>query len=226
MKYFYLYIFFLLCFIITVSFFNTYKNTYKETFNSTKQSFILLGDSILKNDIYVSDGKSVNELLKERTNDKSICLAINDSKIDDIYGQIEKIPENLNTNYTTIFLSVGGNDILTNYVDNNETIDDDKNLVLKKIFSEYKSLIKSITTKLPDANIVLLDIYYPDNIKYKQYHSIINEWNNMIYNYASKNKYSVLKISGVLTSSDDFTFDIEPSASGSRKLVETILLNY
>ena len=163
MKYFYLYIFFLLCFIITVSFFNTYKNTYKETFNSTKQSFILLGDSILKNDIYVSDGKSVNELLKERTNDKSICLAINDSKIDDIYGQIEKIPENLNTNYTTIFLSVGGNDILTNYVDNNETIDDDKNLVLKKIFSEYKSLIKSITTKLPDANIVLLDIYYPDN---------------------------------------------------------------
>ena len=226
MKYFYLYIFFLLCFIITVSFFNTYKNTYKETFNSTKQSFILLGDSILKNDIYVSDGKSVNELLKERTNDKSICLAINDSKIDDIYGQIEKIPENLNTNYTTIFLSVGGNDILTNYDDNNETIDDDKNLVLKKIFSEYKSLIKSITTKLPDANIVLLDIYYPDNIKYKQYHSIINEWNNMIYNYASKNKYSVLKISGVLTSSDDFTFDIEPSASGSRKLVETILLNY
>ena len=174
----------------------------------------------------MSDGKSVNELLKERTNDKSICLAINDSKIDDIYGQIEKIPENLNTNYTTIFLSVGGNDILTNYVDNNETIDDDKNLVLKKIFSEYKSLIKSITTKLPDANIVLLDIYYPDNIKYKQYHSIINEWNNMIYNYASKNKYSVLKISGVLTSSDDFTFDIEPSASGSRKLVETILLNY
>ena len=90
----------------------------------------------------------------------------------------------------------------------------------------YKSLIKSITTKLPDANIVLLDIYYPDNIKYKQYHSIINEWNNMIYNYASKNKYSVLKISGVLTSSEDFTFDIEPSASGSRKLVETILLNY
>jgi len=225
MKYFYLYIIFLLCFIIAVSFFNTYKNTYRETFNSTKQSFILLGDSILKNDTYVSDGRSVNDLLKERTNDKSICLAINDSKIVDIYGQIEKIPENLNTNYTTIFLSVGGNDILSNFVNNNETIDD-KNLVLKKIFSEYKSLIKSIKTKLPDSNIVLLDIYYPDNIKYKQYHSIINKWNNMIYNYASKNNYSVLKISGVLTSSDDFTFDIEPSASGSRKLVETILLNY
>jgi hypothetical protein len=225
MKYFYLYIFLLLCFIIAVSFFNTYKNTYKENFNSTKQSFILLGDSILRNDTYVSDGRSVNELLKERTNDKSICLAINDSKIVDIYSQIEKIPENLNTNYTTIFLSVGGNDILSNYVNNNET-NDDTNLVLIKIFSEYKSLIKSIKQKLPDANIVLLDIYYPDNIKYKQYHSIINKWNNMIYNYASKNKYSVLKISGVLTSSDDFTFDIEPSASGSRKLVETILLNY
>ncbi len=214
----------LVCFIIAVSYFNTYMSTYKESFNSNKQSLVLLGDSILKNDAYVSDGKSVELLLKERTNGKSICLARDDSKIVDIYSQIEKIPNDINTNYTTVFLSVGGNDILTHYVEQENNSKDSS--ILKTIFSAYKKLIKSIKNKLPNANIVLLDIYYPDNIKYKQYHTIINEWNNMIYNYSNKNNCSVLKISGILTGPDDFSLGIEPSSVGSKKLVETILLNY
>jgi hypothetical protein len=224
MNYFYLYIFLLVCFIIAVSYFNTYMRTYKEPFNSNKQSFILLGDSILKNDAYVSDGKSVDILLKERINGKSICLARDDSKIVDIYSQIEKIPNELNTNYTTIFLSVGGNDILNHYIEQENNSKDSS--ILKTIFSAYKKVIKSIRNKLPNANIVLLDIYYPDNIKYKQYHTIINEWNNMIYNYSNKNNCSVLKISGILTCPDDFSLGIEPSSIGSKKLVETILSSY
>jgi len=224
MEYFYLYIFFLICFIIAVSYFNTYMSTYRESFNSNKQTFVLLGDSILKNDAYVSDGKSVDDLLKERTNEKSICLAVDHSKIIDIYSQVEKIPEDVNNNYTTVFLSAGGNDILTHYVDQ-ENDSTDTN-ILGSMFASYKNLIKSIKNKLPNANIVLVDIYYPENMTYKQYHQIINEWNNMIYKFATKNNYSVLKISGILTKSEDFSFGIEPSAIGSRKLVETILTSY
>jgi lysophospholipase L1-like esterase len=198
--------------------------TYNEGFNSNKQTFILLGDSILKNDAYVSDGESVDDLLKERTNNKLLCLAVNDSKIVDIYSQVERIPKELNTNHTTVFLSAGGNDILSHYVEQeNDSQDKD---ILKTMFSEYKNLIESIKSKLPNANIVLLDIYYPDDVKYKQYHSIINKWNSMIYEYANKNNYSVLKISGILTQPDDFSFGIEPSAIGSKKLVETILSSY
>ena len=224
MNYFYLYIFLLLCFIFAVSYFNTYMRTYNEGFNSNKQTFILLGDSILKNDAYVSDGESVDDLLKERTNNKLLCLAVNDSKIVDIYSQVERIPKELNTNHTTVFLSAGGNDILSHYVEQeNDSQDKD---ILKTMFSEYKNLIESIKSKLPNANIVLLDIYYPDDVKYKQYHSIINKWNSMIYEYANKNNYSVLKISGILTQPDDFSFGIEPSAIGSKKLVETILSSY
>jgi hypothetical protein len=48
----------------------------------------------------------------------------------------------------------------------------------------------------------------------------------MIYNYSNKNNCSVLKISGILTHSDDFTLGIEPSSVGSKKLVETILSSY
>ena len=86
MKYFYLYIFLLLGFIFIVSYYNTYY-TYKEPFNSEKQIFVLLGDSILKNDRYVSNDQSVQFLLMERTNNKTHCYAVDDSKIIDVYKQ-------------------------------------------------------------------------------------------------------------------------------------------
>ena len=224
MNYFYLYIFILVSFIFAVSCFNTYMTSYKESFNSNKQTFVLLGDSILKNDAYVSDGNSVNSLLVERTNGKTICLATDDSKIAHIYSQVEKIPTDMNNTSTTVFLSAGGNDILTHYVEQNN--DPSDRSTLKTSFSAYKKLIKSIRNNFPKANIVLLDIYYPDNIKYKKYHSTISEWNNMIYNYARKNNYSVFKISGILTQPDDFSFGFEPSSTGSNKIVDAILSSY
>jgi len=227
MENFYLYIFILICFIIAVSYWNTYmssKYALVESFNSDKQSFVLLGDSILKNDAYVSDGKSVENLLVERTNGKTICLAIDDSKIVDIYSQVDKIPEELNSNYTTVFLSAGGNDILTHYVEQDNDSKDTS--ILGTMFAAYKKLIKSIQNKLPNSNIVLLDIYYPDNMTFNQYKSVINSWNQMVYEYAGKNAFSVLKISGVLTKPDDFSFGIEPSATGGRKLVDAIMSSY
>jgi lysophospholipase L1-like esterase len=221
MQYFYLYIFLLLSFIIIVSYWTTINSPNIEPFNSNKQTFILLGDSILKNDAYVADGKSVDSLLIEKTNGKTISLAIDHSKIVDVFGQINNIPYSLNDNLTTIFLSAGGNDILSYYVDNNGDSKDDK--PLKPMFAAYKKLVKAIKTKVPQANIVLLDIYYPENMTYKQYHSIISEWNNMIYDYANSNNYQVLKISSILTKQEDFTLGIEPSATGGAKLVSEML---
>lgn len=220
MSYFYVYIFILAIFIICVS----YWNTYREGFNSDKQTIVLLGDSIFKNDQYVSDGKSVNQLLSERTNGKTICLAENDAKIVDIYEQVKLIPPYLNSTTTTIFLSVGGNDILSQAQDKtNDT------QFLPTIFAAYKSLVKFIQSQLPKANIVLCDIYYPNNLKYKQYHPIIDEWNNMIQTFARdpENRIGgVFKISSILTNPEDFTLEIEPSSIGTRKMVDAILTSY
>jgi len=225
MKYFYLYIFTLVFFIITVAYFNTVMhNIYKESFRADKQTFILLGDSILQNSAYVSDGKSVDELIKERKNGTTFCFARDNSTIVDIYEQVGRIPNNLNNNTTTLFLSIGGNDILNHYVDKENDITETS--ILKPMFSSYKKLIEYIRSRFNNANIVLLDIYYPENMKYKQYHSIIKEWNAMLYEYANKNNYSVLKISNILTRPDDFSFGIEPSSAGGAKLVEAILTNY
>ena len=224
MEYFYLYIFILISFVCLVSYYNTYMATHMEAFTAKPQTFILLGDSILKNDAYVSDGKSVDDLLKERTNGASICRAVDHSKIVDIYSQLEKLPAEMDSSSTTIFLSAGGNDILSNYVDREKDVTD--STTINTIFTDYKKLINNIQTKFSKANIVLMDIYYPTDSKYKKYYTVINEWNEMVYDYSSKQYFSVVKISNLLTKPEDFSNEVEPSYNGSKKIVEAIMSAY
>ena len=220
MKYFYLYIFFLFCFLF---FYNVNEGFIN---NQTEKTYILLGDSILKNDSYVSDGKSIENLIAKRT--KNVyCFAEDNSKIVDVYSQINEISIEFNSPNTLIFLSVGGNDILTHYVDQNQDITDTS--VLKPMFSSYKNVIETIQNKLPNVKLILLDIYYPDNLQYRQFHSIIKEWNSMIYDFAKNPKnniYSVIRISRRLTQNEDFSFGIEPSSSGGKKIANLILGTY
>jgi hypothetical protein len=207
-----------------MSYFNTYN--IEGFINKSEKTYILIGDSILKNDAYVSNGKSIENLISER-NKNIHCFAQDHSRIVDIYSQIDNIPIGLDSPNTLLFLSAGGNDILTHYVDQNQDITDTG--ILKPLFSSYKNMIKSIQTRLPESKIFLLDIYYPDNLQYKQYHSIIKEWNSMIYKFADnpKNNISgVIRISSSLTKSEDFSFGIEPSTNGGEKIADLILDKY
>lgn len=219
MTYFYVYIFILSILIIIVGIYNSINLL--EGFNTNK-TYVLLGDSIIKNNAYVSNGKSIETLVIER-NKQTYSFAEDNSKISDIFIQVNKIPISLNDENTYIFLSAGGNNILAHYVEQNNDYTDSS--VLKPMFGSYKNLIKSIQSRLPKAKIILLDIYYPNNLQYTQFHSIIKEWNDMIYNFAAnqKNKiYSVIKISKYLTKADDFSFGIEPSSSGGGKIADLI----
>jgi hypothetical protein len=219
MKYF-LYIF-ILSLIIFVSYYNC-----TEGFSSNTKTYILLGDSILKNDAYVVNGNSVENILINR-NANVQCYAQDHSKIVDIYSQIDRIPMEFNSPNTLIFLSAGGNNILTHYVDQNQDITDVS--VLDSMFSSYKNLIKTIQIRVPNAKIILLDIYYPNSVTYRLYHNIIKEWNEMIYDFAgdlSNQIYSVMRISMYLTQNDDFSFGIEPSSVGGEKIANLILQSY
>jgi hypothetical protein len=228
MKHFYLYIL-LLCFIIiAVSSFTHYYKYYvlREPFgnsnNKSDKTYILLGDSILKNNSYVKNGKGIDDILNEKTSGNTKCYAKDESTIVDIYSQLDSIPSDLNKESTTIFLSVGGNDILNNYADKEVSIKDKK--VLDPIFNAYKTLIKSIQTKMNDSKLVLLDIYYPTNIKLAQYKPILEEWNKLISDFASTNNLQVINISNILIESTDFTLNIEPSETGGEKIANNILL--
>ncbi len=240
MKNFYLYIFILCFVIISVSSFTHYYKYYvlKEHFSNSNNSsnssnssktYVLLGDSIIKNNSFVKNGKGIDDILNEKTNGNSYCYAKNDSTIVDIYSQLDSIPSDLNNKNTIVFLSVGGNDILNNYVNNDVDIKNTK--VLDLIFNAYKKLFESIQTKMNESKLVLIDIYYPPNIKFSQYKPILEEWNKLISDFASSfndnnsnSNLQVLKISSILTESTDFTLNIEPSETGGEKIADNILL--
>ena len=228
MDYFYLKIFGLILFIFAVSYWNTYCSSFIESFSSNKSSraIVLLGDSILKNNSYVPDGKAVDNIIEERVlkNDKNIelySLAENNSKIVDVYSQINKIPLDINNKSTTIFLSSGGNDILSFYVDQQGDTTDTG--FLNTMLADYKKLIKSIQIRMDLCQIVLLDIYYPTSNQFTQYKPILEQWNSLIADYARENSFGLLQISQSVTSNDDFTLGIEPSEKGGEKIAQSIL---
>ena len=231
MDYFYLKIFGLILFIFAVSYWNTYCSSFIESFssnysNSSSKSIVLLGDSILKNNSYVPNGKAVDNILQERSlkNDKNIefySLAENNSKIVDVYSQINKIPLSINNKSTTIFLSSGGNDILSFYVDQHGDTSDTG--FLNTMLAAYKKLVKSIQTRMDLCQIVLLDVYYPTSNQFAQYKPILEKWNSLIATYARENSLGLLQISQIVTSNDDFTLGIEPSEKGGQKIAQSIL---
>jgi lysophospholipase L1-like esterase len=186
----------------------------KEYFTLNKKTIILLGDSVFNNNSYVEKGKAVNEILQKNAdkNTSIICLAINDSTINNIYQQLENVNIDLNDKLTTVFLSVGGNDIMKLQQQNLDTT-----------FEKYKTLIGAITSKLPNVKLVLLNIYYPTNTS--KYDLLIDKWNTNIdieYESNDKNIY-ILNLSNLLKEPSDFVFDIEPSITGGEKIANKIL---
>ena len=219
--YFYLKIIGLIIIILSASLYSYYTFDVKREELTTKRenekTIILLGDSILKNNTYVKHGKSVEDLLKEK---QSIVysFAKDNASIVDIYEQLNQIPTDLNLESTIIFLSVGGNDILATYMDREETSTD----ALKPMFAAYKKLTKSIQAKMNLSRLVLMNIYYPTNIKYSQYKPILQEWNKMVDDYAREESIKVVRIENVLVESTDFTVGIEPSETGGVKIVNSM----
>lgn len=218
-----MYIFLLCAFIFAMSYYNTLCNQ-REPFQSNNKTIVLLGDSILKNNVYVENGNSVEDILKKKTEGRTRCFAKDQATIGSMKLQLDLVPPELNTKNTVVFLSIGGNDILQTYVDELKTYDSDKG-ALVNIFADYTELVKRIRKQLNKTKIVLMDIYYPTSEKYKDYHPLINDWNKMIYQYAAdkqNNIDGVLKISKTVIKSDDFTFEYEPSDKGGAKIAQQI----
>lgn len=205
-----------------MSYYNTLNSSlYAEHFsNNSIKNYVLMGDSILNNYSYVSDGKSVEALLKKQTPDGHVVnFAKNDAIMTQIPPQIDKLREldsKYNDSNTIIFLSVGGNDILMNY-ENNEKPDFDL------MIEEYKKLVDSIKIVAPKAKLYLLDLYFPRNKENDKFWPVITEWNNKLSKYAANNNVSIFKVSSILTEPDDFTNKLEPSAIGGQKMVDAML---
>ena len=180
--------------------------------NSVKtESIILVGDSILKNNSYVLEENSVEKLLSTKTNAHVYCFAVNDSTIKDATEQVNILPQHLNEPSSCIFLSIGGNDIL-------KEIDP-----ISSIFRKYMDLVNTLQKKMDKTKIILINLYYPTDEKYKKYYSGVKRWNELVGAFAEDKHLKVLNASIILTKPDDFTYEIEPSENGGEKLANEIV---
>jgi lysophospholipase L1-like esterase len=202
--------------IVSCAFFKSFKEGL--TNNDNKYNFVLIGDSVLNNSNYVPSGKSVVDNLKTKTT-KVFDFAKDGATINDSYSQLDKIPLDLNKTETYIFISAGGNDILNNRGQLTSP-------EIRRLFDNYMELIKAVRTKFGSAKINVLNLYLPANPRYQSYKTSIDQWNQLIKEYSSKigEMYNVIDLATLLTSPEDFIYDIEPSETASQKIANAIYL--
>ena len=194
-----------------------YFKSFKEGLTNNDK-IVLIGDSILNNSNYVPSGKSVVDILKTKTQNV-FNFAKDGATISDCYGQLDKIPTELNTTETYIFISAGGNDILNKRGQLTSA-------EIKKLFNDYMDFLKALRVKLGSAKINILNLYMPANPRYQSYKTSIDQWNQLIKEYSSKigEMYTVVSLDTLLTSPNDFVYDIEPSETASEKIANVIFL--
>jgi len=209
-----MYFIFLLLFIIV---FFSQKILTIEYFENPNYNIFLIGDSILQNKLYATP--SIEDYLLDKINEKNIFFFAQDNTtISQCSSQIYNINDSYNNANSYVFVSVGGNDILNKivYVDN-PTLE-----VLDNIISDYSDLIQPLL-KMDKINIILLNIYYPTNSYFHKYYNYINKWNQFIKDFSEKNNCKLLDLTRFMDNSNDFSFGIEPSATGGKKISNHII---
>ena len=207
----------IIIFSIIIIFGCAYFKSFKEGLTE-RNNIVLIGDSVLNNSNYVSSEKSVYNILKTKTQNV-FNFAKDGATINDCYSQLDKIPLKLNKTETYVFISAGGNDILNKrgQLTSAEII---------KLFNNYMDFVKSLRVKLGSAKINILNLYMPSNPRYQSYKSSIEQWNKLIKEYSSKigEMYTVINLDMLLTTPQDFVYDIEPSEIASQKIANVIYL--
>ena len=198
--------------------------------NSNIKNILFLGDSILNNQLFVSSGETVQDLLKKQLNSKTQIFnyAQDGATISSVYQQLDQIPNYLNASDSILFISIGGNDILSTLIkdenrDRNSNRREEQDVYLSILFEKYQILLKTIQEKMKLSKMYLLDIYYPIHPYFQLWIPFLEKWNHLLKN--NKLSIPVITISNDLNQSNDFTEFIEPSKIGAEKIVE-ILYNY
>ena len=164
------------------------------------QTIVLVGDSSLKNNRYVSRG--IDTIVSGNV----ISLARDGATIGTTIRQLDNLPDNINTKSTILVLSVGGNDVL------------DGSVPVDQLFVSYQMLLRSIVQKMGQSRIVLADMYYPMSLEYRRYYPAIRKWNQL----QSTVGHEILSFSTIMDDEDDFIMGIEPSDTGGKKIADAI----
>jgi len=185
-------------------------------FTTMPKTIIVLGDSILKNNNYVPQDKSIEFLLTKnnKPTNKLLFLAQDDSHISDLEEQLSGIVEK----NTYIIISIGGNDMLQ-YV-YKESLNSS---IVNTLFKKYTQAINTIINKHKPSRVYLLNLYFPTDKSMQPFYQYINEWNMLLEEYVKSNSITeLIRINDICNDAQDFVYIIEPSEQCSRKIANKI----
>lgn len=184
--------------------------------SNDSSTIILIGDSIINNNNYIfTQGKSVPDLIKAEHSD-TYLFAKDGAIITDCYSQIELIPESNNDKNTYIFVSAGGNNILSSRGSLSSEM-------IEAFFQQYTTLVNSLKSSFPNTQIYLLNLYYPLDSRFKNLYQYIDIWNTLLSEFAENSMLKVIQTNKFMLKSTDFTNAIEPSETGGKKIANAIL---
>lgn len=194
--------------------------------SSSSQQLVFLGDSILNNANYVPKGQSTYDLTKQQV-PNTFQYAQDNAQIQSVTQQLSAANQananakaKWNTSNTTIVLSVGGNHLLSR-----------KPFQLSRAqiqdwFTQWLALVQTLKTQFPSARLVVLNLYQPASSLYTPYKPYIDQWNALLQENAGQvgRSYTVIDIHKLLTTAADFISEVEPSAQGSAKIANAVVL--
>lgn len=194
----------------------------------SKETVVLLGDSILDNRPYTAPEPDTTELLQQMLGDGwSVDLAARDgARMRDMGRQLHQA----NDRSATAILSIGGNDLiehidlLTRPASAGAAPVLEELLAISDDFGErYEDLACSVATQFDRA--VLCTIYEvrlePPPVA-RLARIPLGVMNDRIIRVAARLGLEVLELREVCTASSDFVLQIEPSASGAAKIAKAI----
>lgn len=206
-----------ICIILfLVIIFNLLVNTKTiETFNNNT-NLILMGDSVFNNTNYVEKGHSINDIMNKNYNNLTI-VAQDNAVINDLKQQYRLIPNSKNESNSKIVVSIGGNDLLNHYKINN--ISDTK--YVNTIFNNYVSNIEYLTDNFK-GEVIICNIYYPQEKSYKKLYPIIDNWNKKINKFSTTHNLKVVNLDEYVNKKHHFVKNIEPSYQGGLAIKQSM----
>jgi hypothetical protein len=189
---------------------------------------VLLGDSIFDNASYVQDGPDVIAQLRMKIPDtwKATLNAVDGSKINDVYSQLEKLPPDA----THFVLSVGGNNALSCIGILNERVASSAEVFCKladiseQFEEQYQKLLQKILSlRLPTT---ICTIYYPrygDRMYQRIGVAGLTIFNDVIIRQAFQSGIPLIDLRLTCSESRDYANPIEPSVAGGEKIVNVIM---
>ncbi|MBE9114539.1 SGNH/GDSL hydrolase family protein [Lusitaniella coriacea LEGE 07157] len=189
---------------------------------------ILLGDSIFDNASYVPGETDTVAQLKKKLPDtwKATLLAIDGSRVDDVYAQLKTIPEDA----THLILSIGGNNALSHI-----SILDERVASSAEVFSnladiseqfeqQYQKLLQKILSlNLPTTLCTIYNPRHPEKLYQRIAVAALATFNDVIIRQAFQAGIPLIDLRLTCNEARDYANPIEPSATGGEKIADAIL---